>query len=113
MSEHDWCPFCGSSNFYLIHEGKYCFIRCQDCGGRGACHTTEEVAWAAWDQRAADHITAQQRDDLLELVENVELVGGPPHCPWCYLDLKNGHSPDCPRQAALALIRGHTPNPGT
>jgi len=65
-----------------------------------------------------DRITEleQQRDDLLALVEEVEwmtAVGGEDayksnmdYCAWCQNWKREGHKDDCPRQAAIARVRG-------
>ena len=53
-----------------------------------------------------------QRDELVALVERVEFIqdNGPRNrdydvCPWCDSWMRDGHAPDCPRQAVLAKVR--------
>ena len=45
--------------------------------------------------------------ELLALVEQVEWYASMIYrCPWCRWFSTDGHAPGCPRQAALAKVKG-------
>ena len=68
------------------------------------CWTFAHEKAALEDELAA---TQQQRDELLALVEQVEWYASMLYrCPWCRGYSTDGHEPDCPRQAALAKVKG-------
>ena len=74
------------------------------------CWTFAHEKAALEDELAA---TQQQRDELLALVEQVEFIQdrGPRNrdydvCPSCDSWMRDGHAPDCLRQAAIAKVRG-------
>ena len=77
---------------------------------------SEAKALQQWADECADllHQRIAAAPQLLEALEAVEWVSDdnypeqPPGCPWCGNYRRNGHAPDCLRQAAIAAARGGT-----
>ena len=82
-------------------SGDWCIVDVNHCIGE-AYHC---VAYLAYRDAEANARLWAAAPDLLAALKAVEWVDG--RCPWCHTDWD--HTPDCPRQAALATAEGDTP----
>ena len=58
------CPFCGSDRVEVCRTNpNACWIRCDECGADAPSHRTRTGAFANWNRRLGNNMTASIVDD--------------------------------------------------